>query len=158
MAIHVQAIGKLAPADYLLIEEEHARLGRLLHDLHETCCNLGNLLSCHSCGSEKIASCRGRLPSYIHDLIDLIDMHFYHEESIMLSRPQVTVEYKYFRTHRQAHDNIMQELKSIAGECNSLDKLERTAEGYRHFYKKISDLFEEHDRCFDDPFIQSTKV
>jgi len=76
----------------------------------------------------------------------------------MLSRPQVTVEYKYFRTHRQAHDNIMQELKSIAGECNSLDKLERTAEGYRHFYKKISDLFEEHDRCFDDPFIQSTKV
>jgi len=158
MTIHAQAIRKLPPADYLLIEEEHVRLGKLLHDLHETCCNLDNLLSCHSCSSAKIASCRGRLPSYIHDLIDLIDMHFYHEESIMLSRPQVTVEYKYFRTHRQAHDNIMQELKSIAGECNSLDKLERTAEGYRHFYKKISDLFEEHDRCFDDPFIQSTKV
>lgn len=158
MAIHVQAIRKLAPADYLLIEEEHVRLGRLLHDLHETCSNLDNLLSCQGCESGKLASCRGRLPSYIHDLIDLVDMHFYHEESIMLSRPQVALGYKYFRTHRQAHDSIMQELKSIVGECSSLDKLEKTAEGYRHLYKKLSDLFEEHDRCFDDPFIHSTKA
>ena len=158
MAIHVQAISKLAPADYLLIEEEHNRLGMLLRDLHGTCCNLDNLLNCHGCDSAKLASCRGRLPSYIHDLIDLVDMHFYHEESIMLGRPQVTVGNEYFRIHKQAHDNIMQELKSIAGECNSLAKLERIAEGYRHLYKKLSDLFEEHDRCFDDPFFQSTKV
>ena len=158
MAIHVQAIRKLAPADYLLIEEEHNRLGMLLRDLHGTCCNLDNLLNCHGCDSAKLASCRGRLPSYIHDLIDIVDMHFYHEESIMLSRPQVTVGNEYFRIHKQAHDSIMQELKSIVGECSSLDKLEKTAEGYRHFYKKLSDLFEEHDRCFDDPFIQSTKV
>jgi len=158
MAIHVQSVSKLAPADYFLIEEEHARLKGLLHDLHDTCCNLDNLLSCQSCSSEKFASCRGRLPSYIHDLIDLVDMHFYHEESIMLSRPQVTVKYEYFRIHKQAHDSIMQELNSIVGECFSLDKLEKTAEGYRHFYKRLSDLFEEHDRCFDDPFIQSTKA
>ena len=158
MTIQVQSVNKLTPADYLLIEEEHARLERLLRDLYDTCCNLDNLLSCQGCSSAKLASCRGRLPSYIHDLIDLVDMHFYHEESIMLSRPQVTVGNEYFRIHKQAHDGIIKELKLIVGECSSLDKLEKTAEGYRHFYKKLSDLFEEHDRCFDDPFIQSTKI
>src|SRR5664279_3808271 len=153
MTVHVQAIRKLAPADYLLIEKEHARLEGLLHDLHDNCCNLDNLLSCQGCSSEKLASCRGRLPSYIHDLIDLVDMHFYHEESIMLSRPQVTEKYEYFRIHHQAHIDIMQKLNALVGECSSLDMQGNTAESYRQFYKKLSNLFEEHDRSFDDPFI-----
>jgi len=158
VVIHVQVIKKLALADYLHIEEEHPRLERLLHGLQETCCNLDNLLSCQGCDSGKLASCRGRLPSYIHDLIDLVDMHFYHEESIMLSRPQVKAGYEHFRLHRQAHANIMRELNSMVSEYSSVDKLEKKYESYRKFYKKLSDLFEEHDRCFDDPFIQSTKA
>src|SRR3972149_7675247 len=154
MVIHLQAVKKLAPADYLLIEEEHARLERLLHDLRDTCCNLDNLLSCQSCSSGKLASCRGRLPSFLYDVIDLSGNHYYHEESIMLSRPHVTEEYEYFRTHHQAHVDIMQKLNALVGECSSLDNQGSTAEGYRQFYKKLSDLFEEHDRCFDEPFIQ----
>ena len=156
MVIHVQAIKNLTPADYLLIEKEHERLKRLLQDLHDTSCNLDNLLSCQSCSKEQLASCRGHLPSFFHDLINLAGKHFYHEESIMLSRPGVTEEYEYFRNHRQAHTNIMRELNSIISECSSLDKMGKTDESYRQLFKKVSDLFEEHDRSFDDPFIQST--
>ena len=156
MIIPVQAIKNLAPADYFLIEEEHERLKSLLHDLHDTSCNLDNMLSCQSCSREKFASCRGHLPSFFHDLIDVAGKHFYHEESIMLSRPNVTEDYEYFRNHRQAHANIMRELDVIVSECSSLDKMEKTDESYRQFYKRLSDLFEEHDRSFDDPFIQST--
>ena len=158
MAIHDQAIRKLASADYLLIEEEHARLDRLLHDLRDTCCNLDNLLNCEGCGNEKLASCRGRLPSFAHDIIDLTSKHFYHEESIMLSRPHVTEEYEYFRVHHQAHVDLMQKLYALLGECSSLDGQGSSAEGFRQFYKRLSGLLEEHDRCFDDPFIQSTKA
>lgn len=161
MTTQVQPVNELAPADYVLIDEEHARLEKLLHDLHETCGNLDTLLGCQDCDSEKVATCQGRLPSYIHDLIDLIDIHFYHEESIMLSRPQAKAGksgYEYFRLHQQAHNNIMQELKSIAGKCSTSYKPEKTAEDYRHFYKRLLDMFEEHDRTFDSPFIQSTRA
>jgi hemerythrin len=156
VVIHVQAIKNLAPADYSMIEKEHARLNRFLSDLRDTCCNLDNQLGCQSCSSEKLASCRGRLPSFFFDIIDLVGKHFYNEESIMLSRPHVTVEYEYFRIHRQAHAKIMQELNAIVGESFSLAKQGNLSEGYRQFYKKVSVLLEEHDRSFDDPFIQST--
>ena len=158
MVIHLQAIRRLAPADYLLIEKEHAQLERFLYDIRDTCCNLDNLLNCQSCSSEKLASCRGRLPSFLHDVIELADKHFYHEETIMLSRPHITEEYEYFRIHHQAHEDIMKKLIALRGESSSLDKQGNTAEGYRLFYKKLSDLLEEHDRSFDDPFVQSTKA
>jgi len=158
MVIHLQAVKKLAPADYLLIEEEHARLERLLHDLRDTCCNLDNLLSCQSCSSGKLASCRGRLPSFLFDVIDLSSRHYSHEESIMLSRPNVTENYEYFHMHQQAHADIMQKLNTLVDECSSLDKQENTDESYRQLFKKLSDLFDDHDRTFDEPFIQSTKA
>lgn len=158
MVIHDQAIKQLAAADYLLIEKEHAQLEKFLHDIQDTCCNLDNSLTCQSCSTGKLASCRGRLPSFLHDVIDLADKHFYHEESIMLSRPHVTEEYNYFRIHHQAHEDIMRKLYALCGECASLDSRGNTAEGYRQFYKKLSNLLEEHDRSFDDPFIQSTKA
>jgi len=158
MATHAQTVKNLTPADYLLIEEEHAALEGLLSDLHDTCCNLDSLLSCESCSSEKLASCQGRLPSFSFDLIELAGRHFYHEESIMLSRPHVTEEYEYFRAHRQAHANIMRGLTVAVNACAALGKDGNTAEGYRQFCQKTSELLEEHNRAFDDPFIQSTKA
>jgi hemerythrin len=158
MVIHVQAIKKLAAADYLLIEKEHALLERFLGDLRDTCCNLDNLLNCQSCGNEKLASCRGRWPSFAHDIVELAGKHFYHEESIMLGRQHVTEEYEYFRIHHQAHVDVMQKLYALLDECSLLDEQGNTDESYRQFYKQLTDLLEEHDHCFDDPFIQSTKA
>ncbi|NOT67761.1 MAG: hypothetical protein HOP04_05445 [Methylophilaceae bacterium] len=158
MAIHDLAIRNLTPTDYLLIEDEHNRLKRFLGDLHDTCCNLDNLLNCQSCSKEKFASCRGRLPSFFLDLMDIVDKHFYHEEAIMLNRPNITEDYEYFRNHSHAHAKILLELSAIIRKCVAIDKLDTTAESYRQFFQNISDLFEAHDRDFDDPFIQSTKT
>ncbi len=160
MLIHNQAIKELAPADYLIIEKEHALLEKFLNDLRDACAcsNLDKLPDCQSCTHEKQTSCQGRLPSFLYYVIDLAGKHFDHEETIMLGRPHVTKEYEYFRIHRQAHADIMQKLHALVDECFSLENNNNAAEVYRQFYKELSDLFEEHDRSFDDPFIQSTKT
>lgn len=156
MTILVPSIKSLPPDDYVLIEAEHERLERFLSDIKDTCCHLDNQLSCNSCSSLKFASCSGRLPSFLYDLIDITDKHFCHEESIMLSRPHLTEEYEYFRVHRQAHVNIMLALKKITVECASLLQGRVIADGYRQLHQRVSNLFEDHERLFDDPFIRST--
>lgn len=156
MTILVPSNKGLSPDDYVLIESEHAKLEKFLSDIEDTCLHLDSRLNCESCSSLKFASCYGRLPSFLYDLAEITDQHFYHEESIMLSRPHVTEEYEYFRVHRQAHVNIILALKEIAGECASLLKQRVIADGYRKLYQKVSDLFEDHERSFDAPFIRST--
>ncbi len=160
MLAHDQAIKELAPADYLIIEKEHALLEKFLSDLHDTCdcSNLDKLPDCQSCGHEKMASCQGRLPSYLFYVIDLVTKHFDHEETIMLSRPHVTEVYEYFRIHRQAHEDILHRLNALVDKCFSQGNQSNTAEIYRQFHIKLSDMFEEHDNSFEDPFIQSTKT
>lgn len=160
MITHNQAIKTLTPADYLIIEKEHLLFDKFLTDLRDTCAcsNLNQLPDCHICEREKMTSCQGRLPSYLFYIFDLAARHFEHEEQIMLNRPHVTEEYEYFRLHHQAHQDIMEKLNALADKCFSLDNKSNPAETYRQFYKKLSDMFEEHDRAFDDPFIQSTKT
>ncbi len=157
MLIHDKAVKKLAPADYIVIEEEHEQLKRFLDDLHDTCCQLDSLVK-QGTESEKTATYRGRLSSFLFYVTELATKHFYHEEAIMLSRPNVTEEYIYFRTHKQAHEQILEKLDILVDECFSLDTQVNIAEIYHQFHKNLSDLFEEHDRAFDDPFIQSTKT
>lgn len=146
----------LTTDDYILIEEEHEQLDKFLSDLRETCCNLDNQLDCKTCDREKVASCRGRFPSFLYRLLETTGTHYNHEETIMLSRSHVTEKYEYFRAHRQAHIAIIKEIKAIVDECDALEQQALTAEGYRQLYQKISKLFEEHERAFDSPFIQST--
>jgi hypothetical protein len=76
----------------------------------------------------------------------------------MLSRPNITEENKYFRIHQQAHNNILQKLDVLVDECFLLDAQVNIAETYHQFHRKLLDVFEDHDRSFDDPFIQSTKM
>jgi len=154
---HIQAIKSLAPEDYQLIEGEHLRLHGLLNNLHNTCCNLDNQLSCQSCGREKMASCQGQLTCFIYNLTYLTDSHFHNEEFIMRHWPYVTEEYENFLKHQNAHADIMDELQKIVSECASLNKSVDVSEGYRQLYKRMSELLKDHDRLFDDPFIQSTK-
>jgi hemerythrin len=158
MPIHPDNIKALSAEDYRQIELEHARLERFLEDLHDTCHHLDSQLGCEHCGSEKLASCHGRMHSFLHDLLDITGKHFLNEENIMLSRPHVTEDYAYYRVHHQAHLKIMQALRSITDQCAALDREGATADAYRALSGKISALFEEHNRAFDDPFIQSTRA
>ncbi len=160
MLVHHLAVKALAPADYLLIEKEHKLLEKYLNDLRDACAcsNLDNLPDCLSCDHEGQASCRGRLPSFIFCIIDLATKHFDHEEAIMLSRPHVTKEYEYFRIHQQAHEDIMQKLETLVDESLALRNHDDVAVIYRQFYETLLGIFEQHDRNFDDPFIESTKT
>lgn len=76
----------------------------------------------------------------------------------MLSRPHVTKQYEYFRTYRQAHQEIIDKLQALTDMCFSMDSKNNPAETYRQLHQELSDMFEAHDRAFDDPFIQSTKT
>ena len=160
MSIHVEAIKTLSAADYRIIEKEHQLLEKFLSDLRDacSCSKQENLPDCSRCDHEKQTSCQGRLPSFLYYVIDLAADHFDHEEAIMLSRPHVTEDYEYFRTHKLAHAEIMQKLNDLVDECFASDRESNTAEIYIQFYGKLSNMFEEHDRSFDDPFILSTKI
>jgi hemerythrin len=160
MSIHDQAIKALAPADYLVIEKEHQLLEKFLSDLGNacSCSKLDKLPDCKRCDHEMQTSCQGRLPSFLYYVMDIAANHFDHEEAIMLSRPHVTEDYTYFRIHQQAHADIMQKLNALVEECLALKDDANTAEVYTQFYKELSDIFEEHDKSFDDPFILSTKA
>jgi hemerythrin len=151
---------ELTPADYLVIEKEHLLLGKYLNNLRDACVcsNLDKLPDSKICENEKQKSCLGRLPSFLFHIIELAEMHFNDEETIMLSRPNVTRQYEYFRIHEQAHADIIQKLQGLADECLSLRNDSNVAEIYVKLYDKISDLFEKHDRFFDDPFIASAKT
>ncbi|MGB7816192.1 MAG: hypothetical protein WBL28_07560 [Methylotenera sp.] len=156
MLIHDKAIKSLSPADRLVIDEEHALLEKFLKDLHDSCTTLDTLDQVKD--REELASYRGRLPSFLLYVSELVARHFETEETIMLSRPHVTEKYEYFRIHRQAHLDILRKLDALVSECFTFDDHKNTADVYHQFYDKLSALFEEHDRNFDDPFIQSTKT
>lgn len=159
MAVHIQAIKALAPADYLLIEKEHALLENFLHALIDACAcsSLDKTPDCKRCDHEMQSSCQGRLPSFLYYLIELAANHFEHEEAIMLNRPHVTEDTEYFRAHQQAHVAIMGQLNTLVEECLSLSNDHNPAEVYIRLYKQISNIFEAHDQAFDDPFILSTR-
>jgi hemerythrin len=160
MSIHDAAIKALSADDYHVIEKEHQLLAKFLHDLRDACvCSKQDgLPDCSRCDHEKQTSCQGRLPSFLYYVIDLAADHFDHEEAIMLSRPHVTEDYEYFRAHKLAHAEIMQKLNDLVDECFASDRESNTAEIYIRFYEKLSNIFEEHDRAFDDPFMLSTKT
>lgn len=160
MSLHDQAVKNLEAEDYLLIEKEHAQLEQFLADLATACaCAQLAMPNAHSiCNTEQQASCQGRLASYLFYVIDLAAKHFDHEEEIMLSRPHVTEDYEYFRLHRLAHVEILQNLNDLVDKCFALGKLGDTAVIYQQFHRELSDMFAAHDRAFDDPFIASTQA
>jgi len=158
MLVHNQAINALTESDYLIIEKEHKLLEKYLNNLRDACVcsNLDHLPDCKPCEKEKQTSCLGRLPSFLFHIIDLAGRHFDDEETIMLNRPHVTESYEYFRNHKQAHIEIMQKLQALSDCCLAMRSQDNVAEIYVQFHSTLLELFIEHDRLFDDPFIEST--
>lgn len=160
MLVHNDAINKLTTADYLVIQKEHKQLEKYLSDLLEACAcsQLDRSPDCQTCAQAKQISCLGRLPSFLFHIIDLASKHFDHEEKIMLSRPHVTKDYQYFSYHHQAHVDLILRLQALSDEYLLIRNEGNIAEIYRQVYEKITDMFEEHDRLFDDPFIESQRA
>lgn len=157
MTINILVARQLTPAEYKLIEDEHRRLGDSLQNIRSTCRNLDNHDGCDNCSRERIATCQGRLITFFYNIINIAANHFSHEESIMQRLAIVTKEYENFRSHQQAHNNILNELNAKVSQCALLDANGETSEAYRQLYKRMSELFEEHARLLDDPFIKSNR-
>ena len=155
MLLHNVAINKLTTADYLIIKNEHKELGKYLIDLRDACACRD--LKCQTCAQAKQAACLGRLPSFLFHIVELSEKHFDHEEKIMLNRPNNTNECEYFSYHHEAHVNLMLRLQALSYEYLSMKNENYIGEIYRLFYEKITDMFEEHDHLFDNPFIESTR-
>ena len=158
MIMHADSIQSLPQEDYALIAKEHSRLREVLNELKGTCCNIQNQLGCEGCSQEKRAACKGQLTSFFYNLVNLAFNHFHHEELIMLKQPHVTTEYEYFRNHKQAHQTILLDLDQVINACRSHKQKGQTAEAYRLLHNNVSGLFAEHDRSFDDPFLQSAQI
>jgi hemerythrin len=158
MVIHANEIKKLTPEDFALIEQEHLRLAGYMDRIHETCCFIEGENSCNNCGREKMASCSGRLTSFLIDIINVAEEHFDHEEKIMLKRSSDIANNTYFIAHQKAHDKILLQLESLGKDCHAFDKAGNTVEAYRFLYRQLGDIFSAHDLEFDDPFIQSLEA
>jgi hemerythrin len=146
----LQGIGTFDLEERQQMEFEHNQLARFLHDLRDTCSNLDGEIDCNSCQSESLGSCRGRLPSFIYDLMDICEKHFDHEESLLSTKFHQAESDEYFLAHKQAHEDILRVLKSKLIECKELNQYGQTAQGYRLLYHTVSNLFSEHARLFDD--------
>jgi hemerythrin len=155
--INVLDAKKLAPEEYKLIEDEHMRLHDSLINLRRTCRNLDSQRSCQSCTREQVATCQGRLVSSFYNIINIATNHFNHEEAVMLRLSLVTNQYDDLRSHQQAHNKILSELNAKVSQCAALDEQGDTAEAYRQLHKKMSELFEEHARLLDSPFVQANR-
>jgi hypothetical protein len=159
MKLHGSTVEHLTPEDYQQIEEEHSKLHEVLTNLRSICCNLDNQLSCQVCSREKLASCQGQINSIFYNLTNLSENHFRHEEVIILKGVHATRKYEHFLDHRKAHLTIMNDLlEEMDRKSDLAERPAETAARFRHLHKKISHLFEEHARLFDDPFIQASKT
>jgi hemerythrin len=150
MVPHVEATRTPTIEDLRAITQDHQRLAQCLDQLHRTCIHLNDHLSCESCSYEQLGVCRGQLPSFIHDLVDILNTHFYREEALMLCMQQQGKSGGDFRAHHDAHVRILHGLNKLFKEVQQLDRGSRTEEAYFHFDYIIQGTMAEHDRRFDN--------
>lgn len=141
---------RLSPADRHLIENDHARLERFLSDLRDTCSHFMSAEGCNKCGFEKVATCKGRLPSYFYDFYDLVSEHCENEEFIMSKLPHSELLEEFLRLHKEDHARLMRELKILIQESTMLVNQGNVAVSIRQFYQLINDSFSAHAHCFDN--------
>jgi len=141
--------------DLQAIQLDHCRLADCLALLHTTCIHLNDHLGCDSCSYEQLGVCRGQLPSFIHDMVDILTTHFYREDALMLCMQQSGQLDVDFKAHHQAHVRILHGLNKLFSQVQQLDRSGRTEEAYFHFDYIIQGMMAEHDRRFDADFLLS---
>lgn len=155
MATDHSMITKINEDDYALLEAEHERLNQYLLDLEDTCAHLSGLRDCGLCDPEIASACAGRMPSFLHDLLDMTEKHFFHEEAIMIEMLNHDNNNEHLKTHRRAHMQILQATHQVIGEANTLNRQGETAQAYRLLFTTMTKLLNEHTSIFDMPFVEA---
>lgn len=148
-------VTKINDEDYALLEAEHERLHQYLLDLEDTCAHLSSPRDCSLCDPDLAAACAGRMPSFLHDLLDMTEKHFFHEEAVMVEMLNHDNNNEHLKAHRRAHMQILQATHQAIREASELNKQGETAQAYRLLFTKMTKLLNEHTSIFDMPFVES---
>ena len=140
----------LLPADRRMIDEDHERLERFIRDLHDTCAELESADDCGDCDRERVASCQGRLTSFLYDFLDIMDNHFETEEKLMEACLTTPEQREYVHGHKAAHEKLRREVKVLLRELAEMNKQGSTMMAIRQFYRQVAVMFGNHAHEFDD--------
>ena len=155
MMIANPIVTKISDEDYALLEAEHERLNQYLLDLEDTCAHLSGLRDCGLCDPDLAAACAGRMPSFLHDLLDMTEKHFFHEEAVMVQMLNHDNNNEHLKAHRRAHMQILRATHQVISEASELNRQGETSQAYRLLFTKMTKLLNEHTSIFDMPFVES---
>ncbi len=144
--------------DLASIHEDHAQLLRHLEHIRETCTFIDSHDNCENCSREKHASCKGRLHSLLIYGIEVAEMHFVHEEAILLEGLALETRTARFLAHLAAHEAILKKLEMVNTMSAELNKNVSTAEAYRNLHNQTSAILREHEHLFDQPSIRRAEA
>jgi|GEM_PF-4759181 len=147
---HGEFVYKRDSDNFVQLHEEHKRIFNLLDDLAATCVHLDDELSCADCSRAQHGVCHGRLPSFLHDLIDLCAVHFYREECLIEQELIDSSIHAALKTHHKAHIVLLRRISQLSMSVSALHRQHMTDQAYRDFSHEISALLEEHDQQFDN--------
>lgn len=150
MAIHHQVIIKLNAEEFAQISKEHKELEKYLEQLRDVCdfSKESNIAGCDNCSKEKLASCRGLLPSYLHYLHEVTFQHFKSEEKILAKKEQKEI----YLAHKNSHELILEHIDKLIATCVSNSKKIDPAKIYKDVYERTAKLFDAHEKIFDINF------
>ncbi len=148
MTPNAASAAPLDDEDLRLIEHEHARLELILRHLLDTCSELADARSCEGCEREKRAACQGRLPSFLHDLMDFVAEHFEHEETIMREKLGHASDDD-LRRHRAAHAALLRDMSDMVAACTAQNNQGNTVQALRDLHDWVRTRFAEHARHYD---------
>jgi hemerythrin len=151
MAIHHQVIIKLNAKEYAQISKEHKELETYLKQLRDVCdfSKEQNLAHCENCTEAKLASCKGLLPSYLHDLHEVTFQHFKSEEKILTKKEAKEV----FLAHKNSHELVLEHIDKLIVASVSNSKKVDPAKIYKDVYERTVKLFTAHEEIFDINFV-----
>jgi len=125
--------------EHATIHTAHQELEKLQNDLNETCRNLSTTKNCQSCSKELVACCKGRLSSYAHDFICLVEERMLQDE---LEAEQDPIGLLSCQVN---HDKLWSKVNNLAEGSVSLARTGSVAEGYSKLHGVISDILEGND-------------
>ena len=120
-----------------------------------SCCNIDNQNDCTGCGGEIAASCRGRMPSFCFDIVDVVGKHFHREETILFQGSPGHDENHHVLAHPEAHQKALSDLAGVVNSAYQLAKSGNISQAFRDLDRGLNSVLDEHDEHFDNTFLRT---
>jgi hypothetical protein len=137
-----------------LFEAELKRLELFMGDLRDTCVEFSSASDCSNCSKERVATCRGRLPSFYYDLHDLVAEHLENTEKVIGEAHKPERDAQVLKLRQQELAELMREVNRLVRESEIAGQQERIEVPIRQVYYLISKGFCTHFSAFDKRVLQ----